>query len=214
MPSRCRFCCTGRCDDLAVGAAGDDDADLGGERQPLLEHAGHAAERGAGRGELGPVGDPALALAVVAEARRLQDAGQQRVGDARRGRARVVDHRVRRAGDAAARERRLLGRAVLADRDRRRRPARPAGARASVASAAAGTFSNSVVMRGAALGQAREAGGVEVVGADVLVRDQCRPGWPRRGRAPRCGSPSLRGVHEHAAELAAADDAERRARAR
>ena len=53
---------------------------------------------------------------------------------------------------------------------------------------------------------------VEVGGADVLVRDQ-------PGRAERIGiehrravAHRLRGVDEHAAELAAADDAERRAR--
>ena len=72
-----------------------------------------------------------LALAVVAQARGLQDAGQQRRGTA----ASCVgglDHGMRRARHAAAHEVRLLADAVLRDRHRSRRPARPGRAAASV----------------------------------------------------------------------------------
>ena len=76
MPSRCTFSWTGRWTTAPSRPRGDDDADLGGQRQALLEHAGDAAERGEGAGQLGAIGDAHLALAVVAEPRRLQDAGQ------------------------------------------------------------------------------------------------------------------------------------------
>ena len=126
-------------------AARDDDADLGGQRQPLLEHAGHAAERGPGGGQLGAVGDPRLALAVVAEARGLQDAGQQRVGDARRAARRVSITACGAQGtplrtNCAFSSARSWQTATAVGGRRHR------AVRASVRSAAAGTFSNSVVI--------------------------------------------------------------------
>ena len=83
---------------------------------------------------------------------------------------------------------------------------------ARVSSAAAGTFSNSVVMARAELGQAGEAGAIEVGGGDVLFGDASGRAAPV-GIEHRHGvAASLRGVREHPAELAAAHDAKRRAR--
>ena len=85
--------------------------------------------------------------------------------------------------------------------------------RARASSAAAGTFSNSVVIAAQRSRETASASAVEVCGAQMLVRDQA-------GRAGRIGvehrrpsSPSrCAACDEHAAELAAADDAERGAR--
>ena len=57
-----------------------------------------------------------LSLAVVAEARALDDARQQRVVD-RRGVGGVAQHGERRDGEAVAGKERLLADAVLRDRD-------------------------------------------------------------------------------------------------
>ena len=92
---------------------------------------------------------------------------------------RRVDHRVGRAGDAAAREVRLLRAPGPAQMATASAPGRHrAAARQGRAARAAGTFSNSVVTRGADLGQLRQAVFVEVVGVDVVVGD-------RAGRAGR-----------------------------
>ena len=207
MPSRCRFCCTGRCTQRAIGAARHDDADLVGQRQPLFEHAGHALERVPGRGERGAVGHAHLALAVVAQPRGLQDAGQQRCRHS--GKLHVaIDQRERCAGHAAVDEMLLLDAAVLAHRDafgrRRHRPVR-----AERVERAGRHVLELGGDRRTALHQLRQARLAKVVGLDVIVRDQ-------PGRAGRVGvehgrevAHRLRGLHEHAAELAAAHHAQR-----
>jgi hypothetical protein len=191
---------------LAGGRARDDHADLVRERQHLLEHAGDAAEALPGLRELGARAHAGLALAVVAEAGGLQDAGQQ-IGIDGRERGLGIDQRVRGARDAAAHEMRLLGRAVLADRDRG-----GAGCDRTVLRELRERVGRDVLElgrdRGTELGQPRQALRVEVAGADVVVRDQ-------PGRAGRVGiehgrriAHLLRGMHEHAGELAAAHHAQ------
>ena len=114
-------------DDRAVAAAGDDDADLGRQRQALLEHAGDAAERRERGGQGAAFGDRDLALAVVAEASRLQDRRKERRHRRRRRRRAVAISRCGAQATPLRDEGRLLGGAVLADRDRRgRRRDRPA----------------------------------------------------------------------------------------
>ncbi len=196
-------------DDRAVAAAGDDDADLGRQRQALLEHAGDAAERRERGGQRAALDDRDLALAVVAEPRRLQDRRKERgidgvdIGDGR-------DQPVRRTGDAALDEGRLLGGAVLADRDRRGRRRDPPAQRQRLQRSRRNVLElgrDRVAHRGEAIESRR----IEIVAPDVLVRDQ-------PGRAVGVGIENdraiahrLRGVHEHPAELAAADDTEGRA---
>ena len=132
-------------DDVAVGVAGDDDADLGRERQSLLENARHAAERGEGSRQPGAIGDRLLSLAVVAESRRLEDAGQAATS-ATRSTSRAV------AIDACGAQATSLraNAAFSAARSWHTETAAADGATgrrcASVASAAADTFSNSVVI--------------------------------------------------------------------
>ena len=50
MPSRCRFCCTGRCTIAPSRAARHDHRAFGGQRQQLLQHAGHAPQAVPGGG--------------------------------------------------------------------------------------------------------------------------------------------------------------------
>ena len=100
-------------DHAPVAATRDQHADLEGQRQALFQHADRAAEFRPASSEFRPVGDADLALAVVAHAGSLQDAGQQVVAD-RGQRSFTVDHRIRRHGHTAVGEMRLLGGAVLA----------------------------------------------------------------------------------------------------
>ena len=195
--------------DVASRAAGDDHADLAGQRQQLFEHRRRLLQRDPGGGELGTIGNPQLPFAVVAEPRRLQDAGQQFVAD--RGQlSRGFDQRVRRAGHAAALEMRLLQSPVLAHRHRvgRRcdRAARGQGAQRG----------GRHVLElggdgGGHIGEPPQAIGIEIASANMVVRDEA-------GRAGGIGvehrggvAERLRGVDEHAAELAATEHAERRA---
>ena len=103
--------------DLAGSAARDDHAHFVGNRQQSLEQARRMIQRCPCSGQLVTRVDALLALAVVAEPRGLQDAGQQRSVD-RRELLRRLDRRMRRARHTAANEMGLLGRPVLADRDR------------------------------------------------------------------------------------------------
>ena len=77
IPPAWWFSATGYVDGAAVGGAGDDDAELDVERHALLDDARHA-ELGEGGAERGLVGDADLALAVVAEAGRLDDRRERR----------------------------------------------------------------------------------------------------------------------------------------
>ena len=173
---------------LARCVARDDNAQLGGERQPSLEHAAPASKVAPGRGELRAIIDRDLAFAVVAELRRLQQPGQQRGIDGVELRI-ALDHRVRRTRHAAALELRLLGGAVLADRhrvgarrDRPVRAERDERLRRHVLELGGD--------RRAALHQLREALLVEVVGTGGDTARRGPPGSMDRGRAPRRHSPS------------------------
>ena len=127
-----------------------------------------------------------LALAVVAEARALDDAGQQRRVDAARRRLALRSTANGATAKPLPGEERLLADAVLRDGDacRGRRDTRASRARNS--SAAAGTFSNSVVAARAQRARARaSAVRIEIVGARCAGRRRCRRGCRRRDRAPR-----------------------------
>ena len=69
---------------VAALGARDDDRDLAGERHELLDDAGHAAHRGPRRRDVVARRDADLALAVVAQARALDDPGTERGIDASR----------------------------------------------------------------------------------------------------------------------------------
>ena len=120
---------------------------------------------------------------------------------------------VRRAGHASAHEGRLLAGPVLADRDRGRgRAHRPAIA-ASASSASAGTFSNSVVIGG---GLPQREWPAHRGRGSRLCTWRCAMQAGRAGRIriehrDRIAG-ALRSVGEHAAQLAAAEHAERGAR--
>ena len=195
--------------DLAGGVASDDDTDLGCERDALLQHATHAAEGIECIRQGRPVGDALLALAVVAEARRLEDAGKEGVVDAcqvcRRGK-----NRMRHARHAGALERRLLERPVLADGDRGGRWAHGARCRQRLERRCRHILELRRDRRGLPRHR-HEAVAVEIGTPHMAMGDQAR-------RAGRIGvehhdgiAGGLRGVGEHAAELATAEDTERRA---
>ena len=96
----------------AVETARDHDRDFIVQRHQRFQHAGHAAKLGEG-GQRGLARvDAGLALAVVTQARDLQDAGEQAVGrGAQIGLA--ADGGVRRDRDALAGDEGLFGDAVL-----------------------------------------------------------------------------------------------------
>ena len=105
---------------------------------------------------------------------------------------------------------RLLRAAVLADRDRRRRR-RDRPAQGQPLERGRWHVLELGRDRVAGRGETIEARRIEVVGADVLVRDPSR-GAVRIGiEDDRAIAERLCRVHEHPAELAAADDAEGRA---
>ena len=83
--------------------------------QHFFQHAGHVAQLVPARHQLVPGLDADLALAVVAHACGLEDAGQQRVVDGRQLLG-GLDHGVGGAWHAALHEVGLLSRAVLGDR--------------------------------------------------------------------------------------------------
>lgn len=158
--------------------------------------------------------DAHLPLAVVAEARGLQDAGQHRgeirIGERRELRGRL-DHDVRRDRHARRRDETLLGDPVLRDRDAAAGGRDERRLREEI-EARGGHVLELGRYRVAQLRELGERGLVVVCGAQMLVRDGAR-------RARRIGiehgdavAHRLRGEAEHAAELAAADHAEPGAR--
>ncbi len=84
--------------------------------------------------------------------------------------------------------------------------------RARNSSAAAGTFSNSVVAAAASAGELGKALRIEVVGGEVTVGDGARGAVVARIEHGDPVAEALRGHAEHAAELAAAEQPEPRAR--
>ena len=177
------------------------------EGDALLEHARHAAERAPAAHAPWTVVDRALALAVVAEPGGLED---------RRIRDEVGRRRPRRrprTGDRKARldEELLLADAVWAIGDRlggRRDRSRPGEA----LECRAGGFSNSVVTTAAAA-SAVEGRGRRRTAATTWTSATARPVPAGRGRAPPCRSPSRGPPCDVAAELAAAEHADRGRRA-
>ena len=194
-------------DDRAVGSARDDHAHLGGQCQALLQHAGHPAQLGPGRGQGGAVGHPQLALAVVAQAGGLEDAGQQGVGDC--GEVGLAgDHRMGGTGHAAGAEVGLLGGTVLANRHR----VAAGGDRSALGQPAQGLGGHVLEFGGdgvGLVGQPGQAGGVEVGGGQVQVGHPSGRAAAVRVQHRGAETQRLRGVHEHAAELATAHHAER-----
>ena len=169
----------------AAAARATHHADLGLERERLLQHARHRAQHAPRRPHLRRVGHEPLALAVVAEAGGLQD---RRVSDRRVGVERV-DHGARPDRQPGVGEERLLPDAVLGDRDGLgRRRARACGGRAVAATPPAGSRTRSSRRRSGRRARSarprRRSGAVDARSATAVA------GPPGRGRAPRCGTPS------------------------
>jgi len=193
-------------DHLARAAARHDHGTLVLERQHFFDHAGHLFELGPGRHQLGTGFHADLALAVITQAGGLEDAWQQLIGHRRQLRF-GLDHGMRRHGHAAFHKMRLLGGAVLRNghsiRGRGHETVRPQGQQGR----------GRDVLKfggdgGAALHQLRQALLVQVIGLDVMVTHPAR----RTGRIGvkhrRVVAHGLRGMHKHAAQLAAPHDAQ------
>ncbi len=105
----------------AVGATGQHQRQLTGEVEPLLEHARHPTELLPRRGQFARGGTANLPLALVAEAGGLQDRRKADGGGRGRDVGIGLDHSVRPDIDPDVVEESLLGDAVLADTDGRRR---------------------------------------------------------------------------------------------
>ena len=104
--------------DGAIDAAGGDDRDLAIEIDERLENRFLTSERLPGAGRVGRRRHRQLPLAVVAEARRLQNRG---TADLRDRRAQIVlgsNRRKRRHRQPAIREKALLANAMLGDEER------------------------------------------------------------------------------------------------
>ena len=190
----------------AVTAARDDDADFMRQRQLLLQQTRRLRQRGPGRRQGGGVNHDELALAVVAQLRGLQDGGEACGVEPLQVCGRR-DDRVGRARHGHACEERLFACAVLANAHGRR-----AGCHAHLLGQGLERGGRHVLEFGghgqARRGQLVQGCGVEIGRQQVDVRDQ-------PGRALRVGvehgrakAQRLRGVREHAPELASAHYAE------
>ena len=197
-------------DDLPVAPARHDDRTLVRQRQHLLQHAGHAAHALPGGGQFVAVGHARLALAVVAQARGFQDAGQQHGGHLAQV-GLVLDHRIGRgrhaAAGGAAGEVRLLADAVLRDGDAlgRGRHRTRGGQRGQRLGGHVLEFGGDGV---AARGQFAQRVLVAVVGLDEVVAHAPRRAAGVGVEHHRLIAQRLRRVHEHAAQLAAAQHAQ------
>ena len=156
--------------------------------------------------------DRHLALAVVAEPGRLEDRRERAPRGTRvespppsiTGARRVRKPWSRRNCFSAMRSWHTLTERCRADR--RSSPS-------SRSSTAAGTFSDSIVTATARVGELVERGGIVVAADDDAGRRPAPSGSSRPGRAPTSRSPAReRSQDEVPAELAAADDADRRRR--
>ena len=197
-------------DRVARAIARHDHADFVRQRQQRFKHAAHAAERAPAIAQFGHRRDAKLALAVVAEAGRLQHAGQQM----RRNSLDLFggfEQCVRCARHPAAREVGLLGSPVLANRHTPRR-----GRHAACPLQPLERCGRHVLEfgghGGTATGQLRQCRLVEVAGLQVPVGHATgRAGFIGIEHRGEIAEP-LRRVHEHAPELAAAQHPERRTR--
>ena len=107
----------GRVEDgaAAVGAAGDDDADLAGVVDESLEHERLGLERLPGRREVGGRAEHGLALAVIAEPGGLQDGGEADPDHGGFQLGQAADRGPGGGGHSGIAQERFLGDAVLAD---------------------------------------------------------------------------------------------------
>ena len=197
---------------FAVRVARDDDGDLKLEGEALFEHAVHAAEVAEGLADVLDRGDSGLAFAVIAEAGGLENAGQERgvegvdVGFAAHGGMRGDGH-AGHFGDEV-----LLDVAVLGDGD-------GGGRRADAQARLLEVFERG---GGDVLELGRdglhpacergEAGHVVVLRFDLLAGDFARGAGLAGFEHGDVVAHRRGGLGEHAAELAAAHQAERFAR--
>ena len=107
-------------DDVALEAARRDDRDFALEGDEALEDHRRAAERSMDRRNVGALADQRLALAVVAEAARLQDRRPAELGDRARERAGVLDPDEGRGLQAEIAQEGLFDQPVLGQRQRAR----------------------------------------------------------------------------------------------
>jgi len=191
----------------AVPAAPDEDRALGLERKLLLQHAATAAQVGPGGGEFGAVANAPLPLAVVTQARGLQDSRQQRSAGCLQVLL-AVDHCVGCAGNATALKMCFFQPPILRNRQRvRGRRHRPVlGQRVHRRRGNVFKFGRD---RTAQLAHRAQALWIQVIGLHMVVADQpggtFRVGVQHGGAVPH----ALRCVHEHAAKLPAAHHAQR-----
>ncbi len=194
-------------DHLAIGAARHDHRQLELQGQQLLQHAGHALHGGKRGGQLGAVTHAGLALAVIAHAGGLENAGQERrIDSGQIGLA--ADHGIGCAFDAAGLEMRLLVGTVLALGHG------TAGRRHRARGGELGQRLCRHILefggdRVAGLGQLGQALRVEVVGTDLLMGDCARRAFGIGVQHHRAVAQALRRLHEHAAELAATHHTQR-----
>ena len=182
-----------------------------------LEHRLLAADRRPRRRarRSAPV-DARLALAVVAEARGLEDGRRADAAASAALSSSSAAHRRegRRRESRACAGSSFSRAAVLRDVQHRAGRAAPASRSAIAATLADGTFSNSKVTTSTPSRERAQRVEVVVVADDLDVGDLAGRGSPRRARTCGRDSPARRAaMREHASELAAAEDADRRARA-
>ena len=202
-------------DGLAVGASGDDAPRPRPRTQPTpRRRRGPAAGWPRRRRILGPL-DPDLSLAVVARRGRLENQGKPERRTARRARSRFAHGRQGASGSRVPGEEALFPEPVLADPD-----GTPARADRRAAGQPAESGGRDVLeLDGDAPrpGRRRSARPARWSGGATMT-DQwatCAAGRRRRSASTTGGiTHPLRGLDEHPAELAAADNAERRRRVR
>ncbi len=201
--------------DRAVPAARHDDRAFGLERQQLFKHAGHLLQVAPCSRQLGRIFDAHLALAVVAHARRFQNAWQQICGhglalrecfDDRVGRAGHARHHTRFSG--AGREMGFLLNPVLRNghgssagryralgRQRQQRGGRHVFEFSGNGRAQRCQLQQTLLIVESSL--------------DMVMADPASGTLRIRVEHRREVAQTLRGMHKHAAELAAAHHAQR-----
>ena len=190
----------------AVDGARDQHGDLELEGDPRLEDAEDATNLGPRGGEVGLGGRQLdLALAVITEIRGLEDA---READRLHGGLQFGeggDDRERGAGDAGSAQEFLLAATVLADREHvgRRMARHVPGDKLD------GRGRDILELEGdatAALGEARERGGVAPIGRHMLIGERGGAGSGGGIEGADLVAEAAGGDRRHAAELAAAED--------
>ena len=198
---------------VAVAGAGEDDRDLAAEGDEGLQDRRRLADRPPGRHRVVAGADQRLALAVIAEAARLEHRRAAGAGERRIDVGERRDRGEGRHGDAELGHQLLLGEAVLGHREA---AARPGDTVTRAARNVDGGGRDVLELVGDDVDGRGEIGERRLV---VVGRDGAG-GGDGEGRALRVGAVDVageaelgRGHRQHAAELAAAENADDRRRA-